>query len=168
MHSVATRLGMTPPPVYARVGNKAALLDAIAERLLTELVPDQAAGESWQDYARRWAASMRSRLIAASDSRLIMQVKRPAYVNAWKPLAQALSHAGFTDEQSIRACRLRTWATVGFAALDHPPIGSPDGSSRIAAGNPDSVSPAEVDELFVTQIDYAIAGLERDAVIQLS
>ena len=34
MRSVAGRLGVTPPPVYARVGNKDALLDAIAGHFL--------------------------------------------------------------------------------------------------------------------------------------
>ena len=39
MRSVAARLGVSPMPLYSRVGNKDALLDAIAERLLEDLAP---------------------------------------------------------------------------------------------------------------------------------
>ena len=39
MRTVAARLGVSPVPVYRRVGNKDALLDAMAYHLLADVVP---------------------------------------------------------------------------------------------------------------------------------
>ena len=55
MRSVAARLGVSPMPLYSRVGNKDALLDAIAERLLEDLAPPATDDEPWDAYALRWA-----------------------------------------------------------------------------------------------------------------
>ena len=40
MRSVATRLGVSPVPLYSRIGNKEALVDAIADRLFADLPPE--------------------------------------------------------------------------------------------------------------------------------
>jgi TetR/AcrR family tetracycline transcriptional repressor len=40
MRSVSARLGVSPVPLYSRVGNKDVLLDAVADRLLADLAPD--------------------------------------------------------------------------------------------------------------------------------
>ena len=37
MRSVSARLGVSPVPLYSRIGNKDALLDAVADRLLADL-----------------------------------------------------------------------------------------------------------------------------------
>ena len=42
MRSVATRLGVSPVPLYSRIGNKDALVDAIADRLFANLSPPRA------------------------------------------------------------------------------------------------------------------------------
>src|SRR3979409_2663297 len=47
MRSVSSRLGVSPVPLYSRVGNKDALVDAIAERLLVDLAPPSNEGEPW-------------------------------------------------------------------------------------------------------------------------
>ena len=39
MRSVAERLSVSPMPLYTRVGNKAALIDAVADQLLADLAP---------------------------------------------------------------------------------------------------------------------------------
>ena len=39
MRSVAARLGVSPVPLYSRIGNKEALVEAIADRLLVDLAP---------------------------------------------------------------------------------------------------------------------------------
>jgi AcrR family transcriptional regulator len=62
MRSVAARLGVSPAPLYSRVGNKDSLVDAIADHLLADLAPPHAEGESWMDYALRWAKELRHRL----------------------------------------------------------------------------------------------------------
>lgn len=164
MRSVATRLGVTPPPVYSRIGNKEALVDAVAEHLLDHLAPALERDEAWPDYARRWTGHLRAQLTAATDCRLFLQVKRPAYLKAARPLLKCMRRDGLSNDMSVRACRLLTWATVGFVAMDHPPASKPTRRrARLAGGDPAGVTAEEVDELFATHIDYLIEGIRRDS-----
>jgi TetR/AcrR family transcriptional regulator, tetracycline repressor protein len=163
MRSVAGRLGVTPPPLYARIGNKDALLDAIAEHFLADLAPAPGSGESWQDYARRWTQQMRKRLTEAADSRLFLQVKRPTYLEATRPLLKCLRRDGMSKDGAVRACRLLTWATVGFVAMDHPPSAAPSRRrNRLPGSDPAGVTADEIDELFTAHIGYLIDGIGRD------
>src|SRR3982751_5904467 len=68
MRSVSTRLGVSPVPLYSRVGNRDALVDAIADRLLEDLAPPSNEHEPWDDYAVRWSRELRARLGMARDS----------------------------------------------------------------------------------------------------
>ncbi|MCX2928886.1 TetR family transcriptional regulator [Mycobacterium sp. CVI_P3] len=164
MRSVAGRLGVTPPPVYARIGNKSALLDAVADHFLSDLAPPLQRDERWPDYARRWTAQLRQRLTEAADSRLFLQVKRPAYLEASRPLLKCMRRDGMDTDHAVRACRLLTWATVGFVAMDHPPASGTAGRrNRLAGSDPDGVSADEVDELFTAHIEYLIDGIRRDS-----
>lgn len=163
MRSVAGRLGVTPPPVYSRIGNKDALIDAVAEHLLGDLAPGLERDEPWPDYARRWTHQLRVRLTDAADSRLFLRAKRPAYLKASQPLVKSMRRDGMSADMSVRACRLLTWATVGFVAMNHPPIrNSTRGRGRLAGSDPAGVTRKEVDELFATHIDYLIEGIRRD------
>jgi TetR/AcrR family tetracycline transcriptional repressor len=163
MRSVANRLGVTPPPVYSRIGNKDALIDAVAEHLLDDLAPGLERDETWPDYARRWTRQLRARLTDTADSRLFLQVKRPAYLKASRPLLKSMRRDAMSTDMSVRACRLLTWATVGFVAMDHPPsTNSKRRRGRLAGSDPAGVTREEVDELFATHIDYLIEGIRRD------
>jgi AcrR family transcriptional regulator len=163
MRSVAGRLGVTPPPLYARIGNKDALLDAIAEHFLADLAPAVESGERWQDYARRWTQQMRRRLTQAADSRLFLQLKRPTYLEATKPLLKCMRRDGMSKDGAVRACRLLTWATVGFVAMDHPPSAAPPRRrNRLPGSDPAGVTSEEIDELFTAHIGYLIDGIARD------
>ena len=125
MRSVSTRLGVSPVPLYSRIGNKDALFDAIADRLLADLAPPIRDDEPWDDYAARWAQELRTRLRQARDSRLILSPGREAYVEASRPLVEAMRRDGFAGDAAVQACRLLMWATVGFGAVE---------SGRRAAG----------------------------------
>ena len=67
MRSVAGRLGVTPPPVYARIGNKDALLDAIAEHFLADLAPDP---EQTRGLAASGATAVAYETVEDADGRL--------------------------------------------------------------------------------------------------
>jgi TetR/AcrR family tetracycline transcriptional repressor len=162
MRSVATRLGVTPPPVYSRIGNKDALIDAVADHLLDDLAPGLERDEAWPEYARRWTRQLRERLTDAADCRLFLEVKRPAYLKASRPLLKCMRRDGLSTDMSVRACRLLTWATVGFVAMNHAPAANSTRRGRLAGSDPAGVTPEEVDELFATHIDYLIEGILRD------
>src|SRR5437588_9176066 len=67
MRNVADRLGVSPMPLYTRVGNKAALIDAVADQLLTDLAPAAGPEEPWPAYAERWCRELRHRLKLTPD-----------------------------------------------------------------------------------------------------
>jgi TetR/AcrR family tetracycline transcriptional repressor len=164
MRSVSSRLGVSPVPLYSRIGNKDALLEAIADRLVADLAPQGKAGERWDEYAMRWTRELRARLRRARDSRLILWPGRDAYVEASRPLIAAMRSDGFAADAAVQACRLLTWATVGFAAVEggvEP--GRRRWRGRRPGGDPRGVDAAESDALFDLQIRYVIEGIARDA-----
>jgi TetR/AcrR family transcriptional regulator, tetracycline repressor protein len=169
MRSVSSRLGVSPVPLYSRIGNKDALLEAIADRLVADLAPQGKAGERWDEYAMRWTRELRARLRRARDSRLILWPGRDAYVEASRPLIAAMRSDGFAADAAVQACRLLTWATVGFAAVESgvEPARRRRRGSR-PGGDPRGVDAAESDALFDLQIRYVIEGIARDAASDAS
>jgi TetR/AcrR family transcriptional regulator, tetracycline repressor protein len=165
MRSVAARFGVSPVPLYSRVGNKGALIEAIADHLLSDLAPPHADAEPWRKYAVRWAQELRARLRRAHDSRLILVTDRDAYVEASRPLVAVMRAGGFEPDAAVQACRLLMWTTVGFVAIESQAQEAPARSTRRtrSGGNPDGVTPGEADELFALQIGYVIDGIDRDA-----
>jgi TetR/AcrR family tetracycline transcriptional repressor len=169
MRSVSARLGVSPVPLYSRIGNKDALLDAIADRLLAELAPPVDDGERWDQYALRWAKELRARLHRAHDSRLLLWPGRDAYVEASRPLVDTMRRDGFASDAAVQACRLLTWATVGFGAVESG-VEPPRRGARPTrpGGDPAGATPADADALFDLHIGYLIAGIARDCPPALS
>ena len=165
MRSVSSRLGVSPVPLYNRVGNKDDLLDAVAKRLLADLAPPTDPGESWQDYAERWAHELRERLRRAPDSRLVLRTRRWAFTEASRPLVDAMRNAGFDADEAVRACRMIMWATVGFVAIEAGAVTEAKDRprrSQLAGGDPSGVTQTEADQLFALQVRLLIEGIDRE------
>ena len=126
MRSVSARLGVSPVPLYSRIGNKEDLLDAMADHLLANLAPSISPGERWPDYATRWSVEIRRRLLATADSRLILRERRDQYVEATRPLI----HVDARQRTELRHGR----AGLPPADLGHRglrgPRGLPDPTTR--------------------------------------
>jgi AcrR family transcriptional regulator len=163
MRNVADRLGVSPMPLYTRVGNKAALLDAVADHLLLDLAPAPHPDEPWPDYAERWCRALRDRLKLTADSRLYLGAAREPYVEASRPLVAALRDGGLTADAAVQACRLLMWATVGFVAMEQGSSAPAAGARRrrLSGSDPGGVTPEEADELFELEIGILTAGIAR-------
>jgi len=163
MRNVSARLGVSPVPLYRRIGNKEALLDAVADRLLADLAPPIGTGEPWTEYAMRWALALRARLRGTRDGRFILWPGRDAYVEASRPLVASMRGGGFSADAAVQACRLLTWATVGFAAVESgvPLRGAQRTRSR-PGSDPRGVTEGESDALFDLHIRYLIEGIADD------
>jgi AcrR family transcriptional regulator len=168
MRAVASRLGVSPIPLYTKVGDKNALLDAVAGELLDTIRVDLDDTGPWPLQAERWAEALRQGLRSLPDRRVLLHNRRRwALVGATKPLLVALRAAGLPRDQSVRICRMLTWATVGFVAIetgvdhaeDDPHFG--DGST-VAGGDPTGVSSTDVDALYSSHIRFLIEGLSRE------
>jgi AcrR family transcriptional regulator len=163
MRRVSSRLGVSPVPLYSRVGNKQALVEAIADRLLRDVAPVLDDEEGWSGYAFRWARALRARLRLARDSRLIVMPDRAAYVQASRPLIEAMRRDGMPADAAVQACRLVMWATVGFGAVESgaEPPRRRRGASR-PGGDPGGVDRKEIDVLFDLHIRYLIEGIQGE------
>ena len=161
MRTVSNRLGVSPVPVYSRVGNKEALLDAVAAHLFADLAPPHDAGEPWPVYADRWCHELRRRLLHAREPRLILGARRDAYVQASRPLVVAMREDGLSIEAAVQACRLLMWGTVGFVAMAEGPTvpATKATKRRLPGSDPVGVTVGEVDALFDMQVRFLIAGI---------
>jgi AcrR family transcriptional regulator len=173
MRSVATRLGVSPVPLYSRIGNKDALIDAMADRLFADVTPPRVDDESWGSYATRWAGELRSQLVSARESRLILSLGREAFVEVSRPLVDAMRRDGFRADAAVQACRLLMWATVGFVAVESgarpPSRPRPVQPGRVRpGGDAGGVDTAEADALFEIHIRHLIDGIARDVAAESS
>jgi AcrR family transcriptional regulator len=165
MRNVSSRLGVSPVPLYARVGNKEALLDAMARHLLADMAPAPESGEPWRAYAERWVAALRDRLTDGPDTRLLVGDRRAAIVEASRPLIDVLRAHGFAADAAVQACRLLVWGTVGFVVVEtrRPETGAPSRRRKRPGGDPGHVSKRDADHLFGLQLRYLLDGIEADA-----
>ena len=166
MRSVATRLGVSPVPLYSRIGNKDALIDALADRLFADVTPPRSENETWADYSARWARELRTQLIAARESRLILSLGREMFVEVSRPLVEAMRDDGFRADAAVQACRLLMWATIGFVAVESGARPPRRPRAVRPGGNTGGVDAAEADALFDMHIRYLIDGIARDAAAE--
>ena len=160
MRNVAQRIGVSPIPLYKRIGNKEALLQAMADAMLAEAIPVLDIDQPWQSYALQWATALRDRLRHDREVIALLGSRREAYVEASKPLIEALRKAGFDADAAVQACRLLMWAIVGFVAVESYGHPRPASRSRKRPGaDPAGVDEAEADALFRMNVEYLTAGL---------
>lgn len=162
MRSVAGRLGVSPVPLYSRVGNKDALVDALAERLFADLAPPVEPAEVWSDYALRWSRRLRDRLGPAREGRLLRSIGRDPFVAASRPLVELMRQGGFEADAAVQACRLLMWAAVGFVAVESGTAPATRPRRARPGGDPGGIAPAEADALFDLHVRYLVEGIERD------
>jgi TetR/AcrR family tetracycline transcriptional repressor len=168
MRSVATRLGVSPVPLYSRIGNKDALIDAIADRLFANLAAPRAHDETWATYATRWAAELRSQLVSARESRLVLSLGRESFVEISRPLVEAMRQDGFRADAAVQACRLLMWATIGFVAVESGARPPRRPRPVRPGGDAGGVEPAEADALFTIHVRYLVDGIARDVAAERS
>ena len=163
MRSVSARLGVSPVPLYSRIGNKEALVDAIADRLLVDLAPPSVTDESWEGYAVRWTRSSGA-LGRARDSRLILLQDATHTSRRRVHSSRPCGRDGMSADAAVQACRILMWATVGFGAVESG-VEPPRRARRRSrpGGDPGGVDAAEADTLFDIHIRYIVEGITRDA-----
>ena len=182
MRRVAARLGVSPVPLYSRVGNKDDLLDAVADQLLAGLVPADfggpaggaaggagavLGGASWAECVEVWARALRERLRTVPDSRIVLRTRRWAFVEAGRSLVDALRAGGFSEPDAVRSCRLVMWSVIGFVNVESASVAERRGGRRrssdaVPGGDPTGVDQVDADALFDQQLRYLIAGLTAD------
>jgi AcrR family transcriptional regulator len=116
MRRIATELGSGVMSLYNHVPSKAALLDGVAERVISSIDVTSVPGACWQDEVRAQARAFRQ--IARAYPRCTMvAVSRPATSTSEPtPVTRALAtlrKAGFGEEDALRIVRAFVAYVVG-------------------------------------------------------
>lgn len=168
MRAVAQRLGVSPIPLYTKVGAKEALIEAVAERLLGEIEVKVGAGGAWTEQAEQWAHTYRDRLKALPERHLLLHHGgREVLVRATRPLLVELRRAGLDRAQAVRVCRMLTWMTNGYVIVESGAAKleahfEADEGRALAGGQASGVTQSEVDDLFAAQIRFVVDGLRME------
>ena len=123
---LATRLGVQSPTLYWHVPNKAALITAIADAILADLVQRMSPptrDEAWPDWLTGLAQGLRRALLAHPDgARVISSAQLSAAMNAISELAMS---ALVAKGVPLRQARVITLAierfTVGYVLEEQAP-----------------------------------------------
>ncbi len=120
MRSVAARVGVSPMALYPYVGSKAALLDGLVGRLLSELAVDQAPAD-WREGLRVLANAMRA-LARRHPTAFMLLLSRPSVTPeaaaAVDAVYQGLLVAGVPPKHVPRVERMVSTFVLGFAASE--------------------------------------------------
>ena len=168
MRALAAHLGVSPIPLYTKVGDKRALIEAVAERLLGAIDVDVQEGTSWPEQAELWAHAYRDRLKTIPERNLLLDNQsREVQARCTRPLFLRLRGAGLTREEAVRVCRMLMWATNGFVIVESgvDKLGAhfepPDPEAPLA-GQAEGVTQFDIDDLFATQIRFLVDGLRQE------
>ncbi len=116
MRRIATELGSGVMSLYNHVPSKAALLDGVAERVISSIDVTSEPGASWADEVRAQARAFRQ--IARAYPRCTMvAVSRPTMSTSEPPPVEhalaTLRSAGFVEEDALRIVRAFVAYVVG-------------------------------------------------------
>ncbi|MGI8814102.1 MAG: TetR/AcrR family transcriptional regulator [Pseudonocardia sp.] len=128
MRRVAAELGAAPMSLYNHVPNKAALLDAVTEHIMSgvglEIDTDLSPDTDWCDQARELARSFRAVARRYPRSVQVVITRQPSGSVGLRPVELALGavrRAGFDDETSVRL--VRTFVSFIIGSILHEAVG---------------------------------------------
>jgi TetR/AcrR family tetracycline transcriptional repressor len=171
LRKLAARLGVQAPTLYWHIPNKAALLTAIAEEILTPL-PASAidASERWQDWLIGLAAGLRRALLAHPDgARVISIAQMSRNMAALSELAMSTLVARGVRLHEARVMVLTVErVTIGFALEEQAPLPDTQGFDldiytaaypTVIAGITEYFKPGRtVDDLFLECVTLVVDG----------
>lgn len=132
MRRLAAELGVAPNALYTYFPDRTAILDALFDDILGDLVlPDPLEGK-WQDTLAELMRASR-RLLLAHPRLVTLFLSRPGGPNAmWlgEVTLQILNRGGIQGREAVDALRSLLTYTMGFVALEVPRLEEPESSER--------------------------------------
>jgi TetR/AcrR family transcriptional regulator, tetracycline repressor protein len=164
MRKLGTALGVEAMSLYNHIPNKAALLDGVLERVVSEInIPDD--GSTWDERLRQMTTSFRS--IALSHPRCVpLFAMRPfnslPALDVVEAVFELLAEAGFSTEEAFRALRAMSAYAVGFTISEALEIIG-EGADRPPVR---FIDPESTEENFPRTIEAAPVMLKDDSDLQ--
>jgi len=121
MRELAERLGVRAPTIYWHVGPKAAVFEAIVDRVVTEMADraaaaDAAADAGWEDRLRRFLATAHEQLLAHPGVLELMRTVHSRALEQWSTVAlDVMRDAGFDDGRAPAYARLALSQAIAAA-----------------------------------------------------
>ncbi|MCU7724828.1 TetR family transcriptional regulator [Actinoplanes sp. KI2] len=171
LRKLASRLGVQAPTLYWHIPNKAALITAIAEEILTPL-PASAIGadERWQDWLIGFAGGLRRALLAHPDgARIISIAQMSRNMASLSELAMSTLVARGVPLHQARVMVLTVErVTIGFVLEEQAPPPDTEGFDldaytaaypTVIAGITEYFKPGRtVDDLFLECVTLVVEG----------
>ncbi|WP_371551869.1 TetR/AcrR family transcriptional regulator [Streptomyces sp. NBC_00554] len=116
---VAEAAGAAPMALYRYFPDRDALLQAVADRVLSRIQPVTLTGETWQEQVRQWMRNSRERLRPHAQLLPYMaSTQQPVGVRSLAKLAEVLRPLGLHDEDLAVAVLLISSTTIGYASYE--------------------------------------------------
>jgi TetR/AcrR family tetracycline transcriptional repressor len=164
MRKLGTSLGVEAMSLYNYIPNKAALLDGVLERVVSEIkIPED--GSTWDERLRQMTHSFRS--IALSHPRVVpLFAMRPfnslPALEVVEAVFELLAEAGFPPEDAFRALRAMSAYAIGFTISEALQIMG-EGADRPPVR---FIDPESTEENFPRTIEAAPVMLKDDSDLQ--
>lgn len=116
MQRLATELGCGLVSLYSYVPSKAALLDGVANAVMSHASPPVLGGASWQEQIRVQARTFRELARAHPRCAMVLVTRRASSAAVLRPVEQALTtlrSAGFDPRDAMRIVRAVTMYVMG-------------------------------------------------------
>jgi TetR/AcrR family transcriptional regulator, tetracycline repressor protein len=150
MRRLGAELGVDPMTVYHHIPDKAALLDGLIERVLSEIRIPATAGD-WKRDLRTTVAAARATLLAHPHTVVLLGTRPPSSEPAFalvEAITAILLDGGFTEEQAADGFHCAGRLLIGHALAEtgRPPSGEISGGEtehrEAQAGPADGSYPA--------------------------
>jgi AcrR family transcriptional regulator len=117
MRSLAGDLGVEAMSLYRHIDSREALLDGVAERLMSEIEP-RGASSDWTEGVRGFASSIRGLAHKHPQAFALLALRALESTSALQPvedLLASLRSGGFTPARAVAAYRIVAAYTLGYA-----------------------------------------------------
>jgi AcrR family transcriptional regulator len=117
IRNLASRLGTAPTSIYNYFTNKEELLDALAERALSDLWVDCRGEGEWRDQLRRWMHAFHAALVAAPELMHLIGLAcaSPSFLADLKQLNDLIAKSGLDERSCALHAQSLLWTVLGFA-----------------------------------------------------
>jgi AcrR family transcriptional regulator len=153
MRRIASRLGSGVMSLYNHVPSKAAVLDGVADRVMSGIQVTIGPGASWEDQVRAQARAFRQIAQVYPRSTMVVVSRPISSAAAMRPMEHALGtlrDAGFSSEDAVRVVRAFVAYIVGSLLREvgvAPGLGPQRPLTQdqqvLAADRPTNLNPAE-------------------------
>lgn len=165
MRRLATELGCGVMSLYNHVPSKSALLDGVADAVVSGIEITSVPGAGWQEQVRAQARAFRQMARAHPRCTMVVVSRPPSSASMVRPVEHALAtlrEAGFGGHDAVQIVRAFVAYILGSLLREVGVVaGLPDGDGETAGARRPQLRPAEFPQL--TELSAELGTQDPDA-----